>query len=202
MLAKVRVLVSDPIAMSYPVLVFFGPALGFLGIMFMMHKRLFFPDISFAGTFSRKSIVGGVVAVTILYLATYAAASLLGQPREPSMVNLYQFKTDMQVMVLLASLILLPPVVEELAFRHFILSTLPFNASAWICWVALTTTALLFVYLHSYIYLTTNLLIFSLAMIFGFARVRSGGLLLPIVLHAYSIGFGLTCNQIAAYLEK
>ena len=117
------------------------------------------------------------------------------------MVSLYQSKTDIQVVILVASLLLLPPIVEELAFRHFILSTLPFNSSVWISWTAVTATALLFVYAHSYIYLTTNLLIFAVAMIFGIARVRSGGLLLPIGLHAYAIAFGLVCNQVVAYWE-
>lgn len=51
------------------------------------------------------------------------------------MVSLYQFKSDIQVVVLVVSL-LLPPIVEELAFRHFILSALPFNANTWISWVA------------------------------------------------------------------
>jgi len=191
-----------PVAIAYPIPVFYGPALVFLGAMFLMHKRFCFPDISFAGTSNRKSAVIGVIAVTVVYLATYVAAYLLGQPREPSMVSLYQSKTDIQVVWMVVSLLALPPIVEELAFRHFILSTLPFNASAWISWVAVTATALFFVYAHSYIYLTTNLLIFAVAMIFGLARIRSGGLLLPIGLHAYAIAFGLTCNQVAAYLES
>ncbi|MFZ3176072.1 MAG: CPBP family intramembrane glutamic endopeptidase [Thiobacillus sp.] len=191
-----------PIAMTYPIPVFYGPALVFLGTMFVAHKRFCFPDMLFVGTFSRKSAVSGIIAVTIVYLATYVAAHLLGQPREPAIVSLYQFKTDTQVVVLIVSLLLLPPIVEELAFRHFILSTLPFNASAGISWVAVTATALFFVYAHGYIYLTTKLLIFAVAMIFGFARVRSGGLLLPIGLHAYAIAFGLVCNQIATYLEN
>lgn len=198
----VLVLFGLPIAMTYPIPVFYGPALVFLGIMFLVHKRLCFPDISFVGTYSRKRAVIGVIAVTVAYLATYLAAYLLGQPREPSMVSLYQSKTDIQVMLLVVSLLTLPPIVEELAFRHFILSTLPFNASVWISWMAVTATALFFVYAHGYIYLTTNLLIFAVAMIFGFARVHSGGLLLPIGLHAYAIAFGLACNQVAAHLER
>jgi membrane protease YdiL (CAAX protease family) len=190
-----------PTAMAYPIPVFYGPPLVLLGVMFLLHKRLF-PDIPFVGTCSRKNAVQGIIAITIIYLATYVAAYLLGQPREPSMVSLYQFKTDTQVVVLVVSLLLLPPIVEELAFRHFILSTLPFNASVGISWVAVAMTALIFVYAHSYIYLTTNFLMFALAMIFGRARIRSGGLLLPIGLHAYAIAFGLACNQVAAYFES
>lgn len=195
----VVVLFGWPIAIAYPILVFYGPASIFLSIMFLAHKRLF-PDISFAGVCSRKHIVYGVGAISVAYLATYGAAFLLGQPREPSMVGLYQFKTNFQVAVLIVSLLLFPPIVEELAFRHFILSVLPFNASVWMSRVAVTAMALFFVFAHGYIYLSTNVLIFVVALILGFARIRSGGLLLPIGLHAYAIALGLACDQAAAHL--
>jgi hypothetical protein len=39
------------------------------------------------------------------------------------------------------------------------------------------------------------------ALILGFARIRSSGLLLPIGLHAYAIALGLACDQVAAHLE-
>ncbi len=74
------------------------------------------------------------------------------------MVGLYQFKTNLQVAVLIVSLLLLPPIVEELAFRHFILSVLPFNASVRMSRAAVATMALFFVSAHGYIYLSTNVL--------------------------------------------
>jgi uncharacterized protein len=118
------------------------------------------------------------------------------------MVNLYQFKTDIQVVVLVVSLILLPPIVEELAFRHFILSAFPFNANVRVTWIAVIATALLFANVHQYIYPTTQVLMFAVAMIFGYARVQSGGLLLPIGLHAYAIALALAGNEIVAYVEN
>jgi uncharacterized protein len=198
----VPLLFGLPIVQAYPILMLDGPALIFLGAMFLMQRRFCFADISFVGTYNRKSIFCGIIAVTVVYLANYAWTYLSGQPREPSMVSLYRFKTDIQVIVLVISLLLLPPIVEELAFRHFILATLPFNANALTRWIAIIATALFFVHEHRYIYPTTNVLIFALAVIFGFARTHSGGLLLPIGLHAYAIALGLTCNQIAAYLES
>jgi len=185
---------------AYPFLVLLGPALIFLGAMFFAHKRLF-PDIRFVGFCNRKNVAYGVLAVTVAYLATYLSTYLMGQPREPIMVNLYQSRTGIELAVFVASLMVLPPIVEELAFRHFILSTLPFNANVWTAWLAVVATALFFVCAHRYIYLTTNLLIFAVGVIFGLARVRSGGLLLPIGLHAYAIALGLACDRAAAYLE-
>ena len=104
-------------AIAYPILVFYGPEWVFLSATYLAHKRLFL-GISFAGVCSRKRIVYGVGAISIAYLATMAP------PREPSIVRIYRFKTNFQVAVLIVSLLLLPPVVEELALRHFILSAL------------------------------------------------------------------------------
>ncbi len=198
-------LFGNPVNKVYNILVFFGPALIFLGATFLMHKRFCFPDISFVGTNKRKWTVIGITVVTVAYLLTYIAAHILGQAREPFMVHLYQSQTPIQVVLQIFCLLLLPPIVEELAFRHFLLSTLPFNnKNVSIAWIAVIATALVFVFvhMHQYIYSTSHLLIFALGLIFGLARVLSGGLLLPTMLHAYAIAVGLACNQIAASLES
>lgn len=67
--------------------------------------------------------------------------------------------------------------------------------------MAVITMAPFFLCAHGYVYLTIKVLIFVIALIFGFARVRSGGLLLAIGLHAYAIALGLACDQVAAHLE-
>jgi uncharacterized protein len=198
-------LFGNPVTNVYSILLSFGPALIFLAAMFLMHKRFCFPDISFVGTNNRKWAVIGVTAVTVAYLVTYVAAYMLGQPREPFMVHLYQSQKTIQIALLIICLLLLPPIVEELAFRHFLLSTLPFNNNnVLISRIAVFATALVFVFvhMHQYIYRTSHLLIFALGLIFGFARVLSGGLLLPTMLHTYAIALGLVCNQIAASLES
>lgn len=196
-------LFGNPITPLYRIFLFFGPALIFLGAMFLMHKRFCFPEISFVGINNHKwAFIGGIAAVTVIYVAIYVTAYILGQPREPYMVSLYQSQTSGQIVLLIFSLLLLVPIVEELAFRHFLLSTLPFNSNnVWISWTALFATALVFVSAHSYIYMTSKILIFFLGLIFGIVRVFTGGLLLPILLHTYAIMLGLVCNQIAAYLE-
>jgi uncharacterized protein len=196
-------LFDNPVTSLYRTLLFFGPALIFFVAMFLMQKQFFFPDISFVGTHNRRWAVIGCIAVTAVYLVAYVVAYFLGQPRELYMVNLYAYQTPIQSVLLIFTLLLLPPIVEELVFRHFLLSTLPFNSkNVWISWIAVLATALIFVRAHSYIYWTSNSLIFALGLIFGFARVLSRGLLLPTLLHTYAIALGLACNQIAACLES
>lgn len=84
----------------YPILINYGPAALFLASMFLLHRKLFFPDIKFVGRFNRKQVLAGVIGISLVYLAAYGAAWFLGQPREPSMVSLYQFRTGPQIAVL------------------------------------------------------------------------------------------------------
>jgi membrane protease YdiL (CAAX protease family) len=168
----------------YPILINYGPAALFLASMFLLHRKLFFPDIKFVGQFNRKQVLAGVIGISLVYLAAYAAW-FLGQPREPSMVSLYQFRTGPKIAVLIGTLLVLPPIVEELAFRHFLLSTLPFRSSNAVAVVAVLASAALFAYdHHQYLYRTTDLTIFGVGAILAIARIRSEGFLLPIGLHS------------------
>jgi len=187
----------------YPILINYGPAALFLASMFLLHRKLFFPDIKFVGQFNRKQVLAGMIAISLAYLAAYGAAWFLGQPREPSMVSLYQFRTGPQIAVLIGTLLVLPPIVEELAFRHFLLSTLPFRSINAVAVVAVLASAALFAYYHhQYVYRTTDLTIFGVGAILAIARIRSEGLLLPIGLHSWAIAFALVCNQILASLGR
>lgn len=189
------------ITSGFPILVYYGIPLLFLGAMFALQKRFWCPDISFVGSFSKKDVIFGVVVISALYLTTYLVAYLMKQPREPAMVSLFAFRTGFQNIVFCVSVLVLPPIVEELAFRHFLLSTVPFRASTWISLVGVMVTALLFSLGHGYIYFSTKILIFAVGITFGIARIRSHGLLLPIGLHVYAVAFALICNQIVASLE-
>lgn len=42
---------------TYPILVFCGPASVFLGAMFLIHQRYCFPDIRFAGAFDCNAVI-------------------------------------------------------------------------------------------------------------------------------------------------
>jgi|GEM_PF-2044781 len=188
--------------MDYTIAVYYGPAALLLLAMFAAHRRWCFPDIRFVGDLRAGLILRGVVAVSVIYLVVYGAALWLGQPREPIMVKLYDFKTPAQIAIMLASLLILPPIVEELAFRHFLLSVLPFKANGWIAGIAITGTAAFFAFQHTgYQYLTTFAGLFALGVVFALARIRSNGMVLPIGLHAYAVAFALACDQVVMRLQ-
>lgn len=187
---------------GYSVPVQFGlPALLLLAA-FAAHKRWCFPDIRFVGDVRRSVVVQGLVAVTIIYLAVYGAALWMGQPREPRMMRLYDGLTPVQIAVMLASMPILVPVVEELVFRHFLLSVLPFKKNGWVAGVAVVVMAVLFALGHtSYEYTTTYVLLFALGVVLALARIRTDGLALPMGLHAYAIVFALVCDQAVKHLK-
>jgi len=187
---------------GYKIPIDFGPSALLLLAMFFVHKRCCHPDIRFVGKVSANRVLQGVLAMTALYLICYAAALWLGQPREPAMIEIYSSKTPMQNAVMLVSLLILPPIVEELAFRHFLLSIVPFKKNAWIAAATIIVTAALFAVVHfHYKFLTTYLLLFAVGVVLALARIRSDGMVLPIGLHAYAIAFGLLCDQVVMRFE-
>lgn len=189
--------------LHYSVPVYYGPAALLLLSLFALHRRFFYPDLRFVGNVRLIDVARGMLVVSSLYVVTYGVALYLRQPREPSMVMLYILKTPAENVVMVISLLVLPPIVEELAFRHFLLSVLPFKASHWIASIAMVTTALFFAFQHrQYVYVTSYLLLFALGVAFARARIRSGGMVLPIALHGYAIGFALVCDQLFANLQR
>ncbi|MDD1494046.1 CPBP family intramembrane metalloprotease [Burkholderia stagnalis] len=181
---------------SYVILFRYVPALVFLAVMFYVHRRVFFPDIKVVGTIRRRDVVVGVAAITLVYLADNALGWLMHQPREVIMAGLFQSKTFFQIAVMIGSLLVFPPIVEELAFRHFLLSALPFRANWGIATLAVCATALYFAHVHDYQYWTTSLTMFLVGVVFAIARIRSNGMVLSIVLHAYAIALGLAMDQL------
>ncbi|ASL48848.1 hypothetical protein bAD24_p00735 (plasmid) [Burkholderia sp. AD24] len=179
---------------NYTILVNYGPAAVFLGAMFLLHRRYFADSINFVGSFRAKDVIVGAAAISALYVATNCIAVWIHQPREPIMEGMFRSLTPAQTSFLIGSLLCLPPIVEELAFRHFLASFFPFRKSIGWAFVAVILTALWFTHMHSYVYLTSDVTIFLMGIILGLARVRTLGMVLPICLHAYSIGFALLAD--------
>ncbi|MCS5514715.1 CPBP family intramembrane metalloprotease [Pseudomonas qingdaonensis] len=76
------------------------------------------------------------------------------------------------------------PLGEELAFRHFLLNLFPFRKPLWAV-VAIVVSALAFAAIHlQYTFRSTVVLLFILALMLAYARIRTGGLLVPMAMHA------------------
>lgn len=178
---------SSLMLLRYPVLTIYGASAVVLCCMFAVHWRLVRPASSILGVVTRRQWAIGLGAVIASYAICMAVTLALGNGREPVMQFLGLGMTRAQYCWLIASLIVLPPIVEELAYRHFLLTAVPIELSKLLAAVAVFVTALMFWHAHSgYIYTPTKWLMFILGLVLGWARVATGGLLLPISLHAFA----------------
>ncbi|MGO4392747.1 lysostaphin resistance A-like protein [Variovorax sp. M-6] len=181
----------------------FVAAAAVLLIAFAGHRKFCFPDIRFVGNVRAGQPLVSILAVSVIYLVGNGLALAIGQPREPSIVALFNHLTaPLQTVLVIGILMILPPIVEELTFRHFLLAVLPFKSSIRTARVAIVATALLFTLAHrDYQYLTSYALLFALGVVFARARIRSDGLGLPMALHAYAVAFALICDQVVKRLQ-
>ena len=187
--------------LAYDVLIaYLLPAVFLIGAL-LLHRALI-PGICLLGRFTRRQASIGIVAVLAAYLVSAGLAEFTGLGREAGMIFLGFGKTAFQFQVFIAAVLILPPIVEEIAFRHFILSTLPFNRHGSLAVVAVIGSAALFMYAHmgAYNFWTTHALMFTLGVIFAVARLVSGGLLLPVALHCFAVATALSLNYVWANL--
>lgn len=102
----------------------------------------------------------------------------------------------LQTSVLIATLLVFPPLTEELLFRYFFVELMPYKRSKWWAIGTVVATSLVFAAMHALQYQNwpTLILMFALGAIFAIARIASRGLGLPLLLHSYAVVLGLGCN--------
>jgi membrane protease YdiL (CAAX protease family) len=89
------------------------------------------------------------------------------------------------------AILVLATLSEEILFRGVLLNV--FHTSRpWTLWVGVVNVALIFATVHSqYRDMSTLAEMMALSAIFAWARIRSGGSLLPVLLHALSSVLGV-----------
>lgn len=177
-------LLVPPQAQGYWVFVIGHGAIGLLlcGLFVVQHRH----DLAatFYGHHIRKTLRLGAIALIAAYALFGLLATALGEPREAFMAELYSGLTQWQTLVKLASLIIFPPIAEELMVRHYLLRLFPYERSVAWKWTAVIVTSALFASVHTqYGSWDTLALIFVMGCLFAWARIASGGLLVPILLH-------------------
>lgn len=189
---------TDPLLLvGYPYLIVYGVSAIFLCSAFLVTKKFRPNRINILGKVGSLQWLIGLTALIFCYVAGYIVTFAMGYPRELVMQGLGLGMTSYQYVVMICSLVVLPPIVEELAYRHFIFSTIPFENSRWIAGVAILVTAGLFGAAHTgYMYMPTKVLIFSLGLVLGWARWVSGGLLFPVALHASAEVIALSVDAV------
>ncbi len=138
----------------------------------------------------------------ISYFLLYAAIAVIAKALFPSL-NLEQsqevgFETAKeagQLIYVFISLVLIPPVVEEILFRGFLYTGL---ASKWKKWVAAVVTSVIFAMAHLQFGSGAPLLwvaaidTFALSLVLVYLREKTGGLGAPIALHMLKNGIAFT----------
>lgn len=182
---------------AYDVPILYGPPAILLVAVLLLQKRLR-PHDSLLGTLKRRHVVIGLVSVLAAYALSIGGSISLGFGRELSMQGLGFGKSEPQYLLMVISLLILPPIVEEIAFRHFILGTLPFKRNFLVATVAVTLSSIFFMYAHldRYDFWPTHALMFTLGVIFSVARIQAGGLLLPVILHSAAVATALIANHL------
>ncbi|PPS35862.1 hypothetical protein BVY12_11985 [Pseudomonas amygdali pv. morsprunorum] len=180
---------------AYDVPILYGPPAILLVAVLLLQKRLR-PHNRLLGTVKRRYLVIGLISVLAAYAASIGSSIFLGFGRELSMQGLGLGKSEPQYLLMIISLLILPPIVEEIAFRHFILGMLPFKQNFLVATVAVTLSSILFMYAHlgRYDYWPTHALMLTLGVIFSVARIQTGGLLLPVILHSAAVAIAVTAN--------
>ncbi|NER59039.1 CPBP family intramembrane metalloprotease [Pseudomonas sp. MAFF212428] len=137
--------------------------------------------------FSGKALWLGLSSVVVVYLLAYNYAALVAQPPEPFMLQFMSMLDSGSLvdrLLLVGMVIILAPVGEELAFRHFLFNLFPFKQPLWAL-LAIVVTALAFASIHlQYTFKSTVVLLFVLALMLAYARLKTGGLLVPMAMHA------------------
>lgn len=135
------------------------------------------------GNIWQRSSLLPTLAVVVVYFAEYSYSKLTGAGQEKYVQELLS-KPPEQILALFLTILILAPVSEEIVFRGVLLNIFR-SSRIWTLWVGVVIIALLFTYIHNqYQNISTFIEIFAISIIFAWARIRSGGLMLPILLHS------------------
>jgi uncharacterized protein len=183
---------------GYQIAVGHSAGLTGLGLACLFYGRRCFGSL-WAGTpVDRKEWALAGTAVLAIYLLNFGYTKAFGIPPEPWMANAYVGKTPFQIAALLVAVVAVVPVAEEMAFRYFLFGTVPFKSNRACAIGVVAVTAAIFALVHAAQYRNPSTLIvmFSLGVAFGVARIVSGGLALPIAMHMGSAVVGGLLNEL------
>jgi membrane protease YdiL (CAAX protease family) len=139
----------------------------------------------------------GAACVLAIYFGAFAFRRFTGEPMEPYMATLYLNLSTVGVVAFFALVMVLAPMSEELVFRHFAFGALRLGPGAGWTLLAALLPALAFAFGHrQYVHFSTTLVLFGVALTCAMGRVASGGLLVPIALHALSGATALVLREV------
>ncbi|MGE8066168.1 CPBP family intramembrane glutamic endopeptidase [Pseudomonas sp. NPDC089569] len=148
-----------------------------------------------------RALRSGLPLIVVAYVVGMFLDVKLGFNREPFMANLLSKFSTGQIVLFLVMLVVLPPLSEELLFRQFLIRLFPITKRSW-QWVGVIVVATVFMLTHGqYKNWPSFLLLGCLGVILGVARIATGGLVAPILLHSFAEVAGMTSDLVLANFE-
>ncbi len=159
--------------------------------MFSPVYRRWIAPLPVVGQLRNVGVPWLVGAMAVVYVGVFLLGKALALPAEPFMTKLFADKSIPDVILTLLTIFILAPLNEETLFRGIMLNVFR-SRYCWTMWLGALITSLLFVAAHSqYQNLLTLAELFLVGLITSVARIRSGGLLLPVLLHMEATTLGL-----------
>ncbi len=123
-----------------------------------------------------------LVLVLLLAFESYAIAAL-GADEIPSFMMNIEYPSVSSIWLLVFAVVFFAPLVEELVFRGFLLKG--FANSFLGVYGAVILTSALWAMVHMQYELAYVIVIFVVGLVFGYARVKSNSLLVPMMMHFF-----------------
>lgn len=154
----------------------------------------FYADIKL-GKIKDKISIKFIFYIFLLYFLFSVSGNLFGSPKEEFTTNIFNVSIYGKIATAF-TIFLIAPIAEEIIFRGFLL--IPFIKYGKLFQLAgIILISLLFAYLHKSQYqLFTLIQLFLFSVILSFARLKSGGLFLPIILHIEAAFLAVLLNKI------
>lgn len=178
---------------GYGFAVLLAPSLVLMLAGFWAWRRWFSAQPTLAGHFTGSDLARGIGLVLLVQGLAAAISVWLDMAPEAFMTSLYDGKSLLQSVVMAFCVLVWAPIIEELAFRHFLISRIDDQPRGWRVALLIVFSALCFAGLHmiQYHHLLTFVALFGWGLVLGYYRWRTQGLLLPILLHAFISSIGL-----------
>ncbi|EHW7683285.1 CPBP family intramembrane metalloprotease [Salmonella enterica subsp. enterica serovar Mbandaka] len=162
----------------------------YLLCVFLVYRRWVAP-LPVIGQLRNVGALWLVGAMAVVYVGEFLLGKVLDLPAEPFMTKLFADKSIPDVILTLLAVFILAPLNEETLFRGIMLNVFR-SRYRWTMWLGALITSLLFAAVHmQYQNLLTLAEMFLVGLITSAARIRSGGLLLPVLLHMEATALGL-----------
>ncbi|WP_299257476.1 type II CAAX endopeptidase family protein [uncultured Kushneria sp.] len=178
---------------GYGFAVLLAPSLVLMLAGFWAWRRWFSPQPTLAGHFTKGDFARGIGLVLLVQGLAAAISVWLNMAPEAFMTSLYDGKSLLQSLIMAFCVLVWAPIIEELAFRHFLMSRIDDQSSGLRGAFLIIFSALCFAGLHMFQYhhVITFLALLGWGLVLGCYRWRTRGLLLPMLLHAVISSIGL-----------